>query len=179
MTKKIETAILGGGCFWCLEAAFNLIDGIVAVESGYSGGSVASPTYEQVCSDNTGHAEVVKVYFDSDKIKYKDVLDIFWAIHDPTTINRQGNDVGEQYRSVIFYTDLNQRTLAEESKKQVAKLWPGNVVTEIKPLEKFYKAEDYHQSYYERNPSQAYCQIIINPKLKHLREKFQARLKTK
>lgn len=172
-----ESAILGGGCFWCLDASFRQINGVEDVISGYAGGQKANPTYEQVSSGTTGHAEVVKVLYDPKIISYEDVLDIFWAIHDPTTPNRQGSDVGPQYRSVIFYQDEEQHKLAEQSKADVAKLWPNPIVTEIKPLEHFYTAEAYHQDYFAKNPAQAYCQLVINPKLQKLREKFAAKLK--
>lgn len=170
-------AVLGGGCFWCLEAVYQEVAGIESVMSGYAGGQMPDPTYEQVSSGATGHAEVVKLAFDPAIISYNDVLDIFWAIHDPTTPGRQGNDVGSQYRSIILYADDEQKQTAEQSKAAVAKLWPNPVVTEIKPLEAFYEAEDYHQNYFRNHPEQAYCQLIINPKLQKLREKFHDRLK--
>jgi len=172
-----ETAILAGGCFWCLEAAYQEITGVESVVSGYAGGHVPDPSYERVSTGTTGHAETVSITYDPDVISYSDILDIFWTIHNPTTPNRQGNDVGTQYRSVIFYTDDEQKRLAEASKAEVAKLWPDPVVTEIVPLEQFFKAEDYHQNYYRNHPEAAYCQVVINPKLHKLREKFAARLK--
>jgi len=177
MSERRETATLGGGCFWCLDAAYREIDGVTAVISGYSGGRRPNPTYQQVCTGATGHAEVVQVEFDPDALSYADVLDIFWAIHDPTTRDRQGADVGTQYRSVIFYRDDDQRRAAEASRDAIQQLWPRPVVTEIVPLEAFYPAEEYHQNYFARNPSQGYCQVVINPKLKKLRESHAARIR--
>ena len=175
--KQLETAVLGGGCFWCLEAAFQEIAGVVRVVSGYAGGHKANPTYEQVCAGNTGHAEVVQVDYDANIITYTDILDIFWSLHNPTTPDRQGNDVGPQYRSLILYVTDQQREQAEASRSQTQKLWPEPIVTEILPLDTFYPAEDYHQNYFVNHPEQAYCQIVINPKLVKLRQKFRARLK--
>jgi peptide-methionine (S)-S-oxide reductase len=172
-----ETATLGGGCFWCLEASFQLIEGVEKVISGYCGGDTENPTYDEVSSGNTGHVEVVQVRFNPKVISYKDVLDIFWAIHNPTTLNQQGNDKGTQYRSAIFYESYGQKKIAEDSKDEVAKLWSQPIVTEIKPLEHFYQAEAYHQNYFNNHPEQAYCQLIINPKLEKLRDKFAARIK--
>ena len=173
----VQTVTLAGGCFWCLEAAYNTIQGIVEVIPGYAGGDAPNPTYEQVCSGTTGHAEVVQVSFDPKIITLKGVLEIFWAIHDPTTPNRQGGDVGTQYRSMILYTGAEQKQVAEDSIKTVAKLWKDPIVTELVPLETFYPAEAYHRHYFEQHPAQAYCQIVINPKLQHLRERFTAQLK--
>lgn len=175
--SKIEKAVLGGGCFWCLDAAYRQIKGVEDVISGYAGGEADQPTYEQVCGGGTGHAEVVQVVYDADIISYEDVLDIFWAVHDPTQINRQGNDVGTQYRSVIFYEDDRQKQAAEDSAMRISQLWPDPVVTEIKPLAKFFPAEEYHQNYFAKNPTQGYCQVVINPKLQKLREKFASKLK--
>ena len=179
MTERRETATLGGGCFWCLDAAYREIEGVTHVVSGYAGGERPNPTYEQVCTGRTGHAEVVQVEFDPDVISYADVLDIFWAIHDPTTLNRQGADVGTQYRSVIFYADDDQRRAAEASRDAIQDAWPRPVVTEIVPLQAFYPAEEYHQDYFAKNPDQGYCQLIINPKLKKLRDRYAARLKVR
>ena len=176
-SNQTETITLAGGCFWCLEAAYNTIRGVTEVIPGYAGGTTPNPTYEQVCGGNTGHAEVVQVSFDPKIITLEEILEIFWAIHDPTTPNRQGGDVGTQYRSMILYTSDEQKEVAEKSIKAVAKLWPNPIVTELVPLETFYPAEEYHRNYFERNPSQAYCQVVINPKLKHLREQFAAQLK--
>ena len=163
-----EVATLGGGCFWCTEAVYERIDGVVDVVSGYSGGKTKDPSYEEVSSDTTGHAEVVQVYFDPKKISYEKVLETFWHAHDPTTLNRQGADVGTQYRSVILYHDEAQRQVAEKSKAQAARELSSPIVTEIKPFEVFYKAEDYHQDYYETNPFAGYCTFVIRPKLDKL-----------
>lgn len=170
-----ESIVLGGGCFWCLEAAYQMIRGVTKVVPGYAGGQTLSPTYEQVCSGETGHAEVVKVEFDPEVISLAEILEIFWAIHDPTTRNRQGHDVGSQYRSVIYYQD-GQKANAEQSIKAVAKLWPNPIVTELAPLETFNEAEAYHHDYFKTHPEQAYCQVVINPKLAKLRQKFAQKL---
>jgi peptide-methionine (S)-S-oxide reductase len=177
MAERRELATLGGGCFWCLDAAYRRIEGVTGVVSGYAGGDDPRPTYQRVCSGSTGHAEVVQVEFDPDAIAYGDILDVFWAIHDPTTLNRQGADVGTQYRSIILTHDDSQRRIAEGSRQAVAALWPRPVVTEIVPLEAFFPAEDYHQDYFAQNPDQGYCQVVINPKLSKLREKFANRLR--
>jgi peptide-methionine (S)-S-oxide reductase len=172
-----ESIVLAGGCFWCLEAAYQEIKGVTEVVPGYAGGAMVNPSYEMVCTGTTGHAEVVKVTFDTSVINLADILDIFWAIHDPTTKDRQGNDAGTQYRSMILYSDEAQRTTAEKSIAAVARLWPSPIVTELVPLEAFYEAEDYHKDYFKNHPEQAYCQVVINPKLQKLREKFAAKLK--
>jgi peptide-methionine (S)-S-oxide reductase len=172
-----EVATLGGGCFWCLEAAYLEIEGITGVVNGYSGGVRENPTYDQVCSGATGHAEVVEVSFDTEVITYDDVLSIFFAIHNPTTKDRQGHDVGSQYRSIIFYATAAQQATAQAKLQEIATLWPDPIVTELVPLVAFYKAEEYHQNYFRKNPTQGYCQAIINPKLVHLREVFRSRLK--
>jgi peptide-methionine (S)-S-oxide reductase len=177
MELKHQVAVLGGGCFWCLDAAYRQINGIVEVVSGYAGGGEDHPTYEQVASGRTGHAEVVKITFDPSQISYPDILDIFWALHDPTTLNRQGADVGGQYRSVIFYQDDEQKVTAQQSIRRVQELWPGPIVTELVALSKFYPAEHYHQNYFDKNPASAYCQVVINPKLAKLRANFTSRLK--
>lgn len=177
--QRLEKATLGGGCFWCLDAAYRQIKGVEDVVSGYAGGGSVNPTYEQVTSGQTGHAEVVQVHYDPSVISYEGILDIFWAIHDPTTPNRQGGDVGTQYRSIILYGDDRQRQAAEDSVMRVSHLWPKPIVTEIKKLEQFYPAEENHQNYFAKNPTQGYCQIVINPKLQKLREKFQVRLTEK
>ena len=163
-------ATFGGGCFWCLEAVYDQVDGVDSVTSGYAGGTQPNPTYEQVCSGRTGHAEVVQLSFDPDKIGYEDLLEIFWKAHDPTTLNRQGADVGSQYRSIILYHDEAQREAAQESKRKLeaSGRWKSPVVTEIKPLEAFYAAEEYHQGYYANNPETGYCRVVIAPKLKKL-----------
>ena len=176
-SKSIETATLGGGCFWCLEAAYQEIEGVIQVVSGYAGGVVADPSYETVLGGQTGHAEVVQVHFDTATISYSDVLDVFWAIHNPTTLNQQGNDIGTQYRSIILYDGDTQKNASQVSRDKIANLWDNEVITEIKPLEAFYPAEDYHQNYFRTNPQRAYCQAVINPKLAHLRQVFAGRLK--
>jgi peptide-methionine (S)-S-oxide reductase len=168
--SRSEKATLGGGCFWCLEAVYDQIDGVTSVTSGYAGGAQPNPTYEQVCSGRTGHAEVVQVSFDPDRIRYEDILEIFWKAHDPTTLNRQGADAGTQYRSIILYHDEAQREAAQKSKIELEASGrvKGPVVTEIKPLEAFFPAEDYHQGYYAGNLNAGYCRVVIAPKLKKL-----------
>lgn len=174
----MDTAILAGGCFWCLEVLFKQLEGVESVTLGYTGGKTQNPTYEQMHYDNTGHAEAVQITFDPSIISYKELLEIFYAIHDPTTLNRQGNDVGEQYRSAVFYANDNQKTITEDvTRNFAARHWSDPVVTQIVPLDKFWPAEDYHQNYFERNPEQAYCQIIINPKLAKFRQTFAQKLK--
>ena len=163
-----QTATLACGCFWCLEAVFVQLRGIDLVESGYSGGSVPNPTYEQVCAGGTGHAEVVQVEFDPQTISYSKILELFWKAHDPTTPNRQGADVGPQYRSLILYGDEAQRKAAEDSRREAARLFPRPIVTEIQPLSGFYRAEDHHQDYYARNSYAGYCSFVIRPKLQKL-----------
>ncbi len=177
MSERRELATLGGGCFWCLDAAYRRVEGVTGVVSGYAGGQDPNPTYQRVCSGRTGHAEVVQVEYDPDVISYADILDVLWAIHDPTTPNQQGHDVGTQYRSIILTHDDAQRVAAEASRDAVRSLWPRPVVTEIVPLEVFHPAEEYHQDYYARNPEQGYCQAVINPKLAKLRQRFAARLR--
>jgi peptide-methionine (S)-S-oxide reductase len=165
---RSEVATVGGGCFWCVEAVYERIDGIKSVVSGYAGGTKLNPTYEEVCTGNTGHAEVVQVEFDPEKISYEEILALFWKAHDPTTLNRQGADVGTQYRSIILVRDDRQREIAERSKAEAAKYFDDPIVTEIKPLESFYRAEEYHQNYYEKNPFAGYCTFVIRPKLQKL-----------
>lgn len=174
-----ETATLGGGCFWCLEAVLDDLNGVDEVVSGYAGGTVTRPTYEQVCSGATGHAEVVQITFDPQVVSFKDLLDVFFTIHDPTTLNRQGYDVGTQYRSIIFYHTPEQQTIAAQTIKELnaAKLWDAPIVTELKPYPAFYSAEEYHQEYFKRNPEQAYCRVIIAPKVAKVRMHFVAKLK--
>ncbi|MCW3464373.1 peptide-methionine (S)-S-oxide reductase MsrA [Chitinophaga nivalis] len=176
---KTATATFGGGCFWCTEAQFQYLDGVLKVESGYAGGSIPNPTYEQVCEGNTGHAEVIQVTYDPAKITYADLLQAFWTSHDPTQLNRQGNDVGTQYRSVIFYHDEAQHKEAEFYKKKLQEsgAYDKPVVTEISPLPTFYKAENYHQNYYNQNGSQPYCTFVIQPKLEKFKKVFKERLK--
>ena len=175
----MATATLAGGCFWCLEAVFRRLRGVDRVESGYAGGHADNPTYKQVCTGTTGHAEVVQVEFDTAQITFSDLLDVFFTIHDPTTLNRQGNDVGTQYRSAIFYHDDTQKADAEAKIAALTsqKVWDDPIVTEVVPLTKFYPAEDYHREYYDRNPEQGYCQVVIAPKVSKLRQKFMERLK--
>ncbi len=177
--RQTELATFGGGCFWCVEAVFQRLDGVVSVKSGYSGGHVENPTYEQVCSKTTGHAEVVQVEFDPKKISYADLLQVFWATHDPTTLNRQGNDIGPQYRSVIFYHNDSQRETAEKYKKLLDEsgTYHAPIVTAIEPFKNFYPAEDYHQQYFERNGSQPYCRVVIQPKVEKLEKLFKDKLK--
>ncbi|HKD79957.1 MAG TPA: peptide-methionine (S)-S-oxide reductase MsrA [Candidatus Angelobacter sp.] len=177
--ENLQTAILGGGCFWCLEAVFDRLQGVTAVESGYAGGHVENPTYRQVCNGDTGHAEVVRITFNPDETNYKELLDVFFSIHDPTTPNRQGDDVGTQYRSVIFYTSENQY---REAKKKIDELtashaYPNPIVTSLEPAGKFYVAEDYHQEYFAHNGSQPYCQLVVAPKVKKFQHKFGEKLK--
>jgi peptide-methionine (S)-S-oxide reductase len=176
---RSEKSTLGGGCFWCLEAVYDEIRGVTDVISGYSGGTVPHPTYEQVCGKQTGHAEVVQVTFDPDVISYRDVLKVFFAIHDPTTKDRQGNDVGPQYRSVIFFHSPQQKAEAEQVIEELTRegLWPNPIVTEVVPFDAFYPAEEYHQNYFLRNPYQGYCQAIIAPKVAKFRRMFVDRLK--
>ena len=176
---QLETATLAGGCFWCLEAVYDEIEGVEDVASGYAGGSVADPSYEQVCSGDTGHAEVVQIKFDPREISYDEILDVFFTIHDPTTLNRQGNDIGTQYRSAIFYHSPEQEQIARKkiAEFEAAKTWDSPIVTDIEPITSFYPAEEYHQEYFSRNPSQPYCQIVVAPKVAKARKKFLARLK--
>jgi peptide-methionine (S)-S-oxide reductase len=165
---KKETIILGGGCFWCVEAVYRRLDGIVDLESGYAGGSVADPTYRQICTGETGHAEVVRITWDADVISLAEIIDFFWKAHDPTTLNRQGADVGTQYRSVIFYDTDGQKEIIEASRNRAQEHFTQPIVTEIVPAATFYPAEEYHQDYYELNPRQGYCRMVIEPKLKKL-----------
>lgn len=166
---ELEKATFGAGCFWCVEAVFQRIKGLTQVVPGYAGGTKENPTYEEVCTGLTGHAEVAQITFDPSKVSYERLLEIFWQAHDPTTLNRQGNDVGTQYRSVIFYHNEKQKLAAEKSLREAQKLFDKPIVTEIKPLTKFYLAEDYHHNYYNNNTFQPYCQFVIKPKLKKLK----------
>ena len=177
---KTETADLAGGCFWCTEAVFSGLRGVHRVVPGYSGGSVKNPTYEQVCTGRTGHAETVEITFDPDVVSYRDVLRIFFTTHDPTTLNRQGNDVGTQYRSAVFYRDERQRQIAEEVVRELAAagVWRKKIVTEIVPFTAFFPAEEYHWNYYRRNPEKGYCQIVIAPKVAKFRHQYADRLKS-
>ena len=174
-----EVATLAGGCFWCLEAIFKDMKGVQRVISGYTGGKKENPTYAEVCDDNTGHAEAIDVTFSPDVISYREILEIFFTVHDPTTLNRQGNDVGTQYRSAIFYHNEAQRIIAERVIKEIndAHIWDAPIVTELKPYTKFHSAEDYHRDYFERHPQQTYCQLVIAPKVARFREKWQEKLK--
>ncbi|MBM3941361.1 MAG: peptide-methionine (S)-S-oxide reductase MsrA [SAR202 cluster bacterium] len=175
----METATLGGGCFWCVEAAFNELKGVQQALSGYSGGTVANPTYRQVCTGGTGHAEVVQVTFDPQVISYQEILEVFFSVHDPTTLNRQGNDVGTQYRSVIFYHSPEQKATAEAVVKELAadQTWHDPIVTQIVPFKEFFVAEDYHQEYYRLNGQQPYCQFVISPKMAKFRKTYREKLK--
>ena len=178
--SELEVATLGSGCFWCSEAVYSELKGVVKVEPGYSGGTVPNPSYEQVCTDTTGHAEVAQVTFDPSTVTYREILEIFFSTHDPTTLNRQGMDEGTQYRSVIFHHSEAQKAeamrLVDELSKE--KVFKHPIVTQILPLEKFYPAEDYHREYFKRNPRQPYCQVVIAPKLTKFRKHFQSKLKT-
>jgi peptide-methionine (S)-S-oxide reductase len=173
----IREAILGGGCFWCLDAAFRQVDGVVDVISGYANGHVENPSYKEVCTDTTGHAEVVKVLYDDSKLSYRDLLEIFYAIHDPTTLNRQGADFGSQYRSTILYRTDEERKIAEEVTAEVQKGLERKIVTKIEPLKNFYPAEEYHQDYFAKNPHQGYCQMVVAPKVHKVREKFPEKIR--
>ena len=174
-----QVATLGGGCFWCVEAVYLGLRGVTRVVSGYAGGQVPNPTYEQVCGKKTGHAEVVQVTFDPDQVSYEDLLRVFFTVHDPTTKDRQGNDVGPQYRSIILTHDDAQREAAGRIIAEIAAagIWPGSIVTEVRPLEAFWPAEEYHQNYFARNPWQGYCQAIVAPKVAKFRKTFADRLK--
>jgi peptide-methionine (S)-S-oxide reductase len=175
-----KTATLAGGCFWCLEAVFEQLRGVEKIVSGYSGGSVAHPSYQDVCSGATGHAEAVQITYDPTLIPYRDLLDVFFTIHDPTTLNRQGADVGTQYRSAIFYHDEDQRETAQRAIKELedSGIWGQPIVTELAPFTDFYRAEDYHQEYYRRNSYQPYCQVVIAPKVAKFRKQYLERLRS-
>jgi peptide-methionine (S)-S-oxide reductase len=177
MTMQTEVAILGGGCFWCLEAVYLEVRGVTKVESGYMGGPAPDPTYEQVCAGTTGHAEVVRVEFDPAVIAYRDILEVFFTIHDPTTLNRQGNDIGTQYRSVIFTTSPEQESVARKVMAEMANVWDAPIVTELKPAETWYVAEDYHQDYFNQHPLQGYCAFVVAPKVAKFRKTFANHLK--
>ena len=178
-SSRTEVATLGGGCFWCLEAVFEELRGIEKVESGYSGGVVPDPTYRQVCMGTTGHAEVVQLTFDPTIVSFREILEVFFTIHDPTTLNRQGADVGTQYRSAIFYHTPEQRAVAEQviAELNAAGLWDAPIVTEVTPFTAFYPAEDYHREYYQQNPDQPYCRAVIAPKVAKFRKQYLAKLK--
>jgi peptide-methionine (S)-S-oxide reductase len=181
MTDQVqfEVATLGGGCFWCLEAVYLELRGVEKVVSGYAGGAVPNPSYEQVCTGMTGHAEVVQITFDPQVVTYRELLEVFFTIHDPTTLNRQGMDVGTQYRSVIFYHSPDQMATSTDVIAEIsaAEIWPNQIVTEIEPLDVFYPAEEYHQRYFERNPGQGYCRAVVAPKVAKFRSKYFEKLK--
>jgi peptide-methionine (S)-S-oxide reductase len=176
--NNVQTATFGSGCFWCAEAIFSQLKGVESVIPGYAGGNKPEPTYQEVCTDITGHAEVVRIVFDPTIITYADLLEIFWQVHDPTTPNRQGNDMGSQYRSIILYSDLNQKQTAHEmlAKLEESKTFPSAIVTEIMPLKDFYPAEEYHKEYYFQNRMQPYCQFVISPKLEKFKKAFKEKL---
>lgn len=177
--SNLEVVTLGAGCFWCVEAVFQQIEGVTKVESGYSGGHKENPTYKEVCSETTGHAEVCQITFDKSKVSFQEILEVFFGTHDPTTPNRQGNDVGTQYRSAIFYHTPEQKAIAEKviATLNAEKVFPNPIVTEVTPFSKFYKAEEYHQNYYNNNPGQGYCAFVIRPKLEKLKKVFKDKLK--
>ncbi|MFX0114149.1 MAG: peptide-methionine (S)-S-oxide reductase MsrA [Candidatus Hodarchaeota archaeon] len=176
----MELATFGGGCFWCTEAIFQQLEGVESVISGYSGGIVDSPSYEEICTGRTGHAEVIQIQFNPEKIHYEEILEVFFKTHDPTTLNRQGNDVGTQYRSVIFTHSEDQQAIAERIKEELDAegIWNGPIVTEITPLTKFYPAEDYHQNFYRNNPNYGYCRVIIVPKLEKFKKVFRSKMRS-
>ena len=179
MKSKIDTATLGAGCFWCVEAVFQELEGVVSVKSGYAGGFVKNPTYKEVCTGKTGHAEVAQIVFDSTKISFEEILEVFWKTHDPTTLNRQGNDVGTQYRSSIFFHNLEQKEKAEFYKKRINEsgAYPNDIVTTIEPFDNYSEAEEYHQNYFDNNASQPYCTYVIQPKVEKFRKAFADKLK--
>ncbi len=178
-TDGYENAVIGGGCFWCLEAIFVRIEGVAMVESGYAGGSIKDPTYAQVCAGETGHAEVISITYDPQTVSYRTLLEVFFYVHDPTTLNRQGNDIGEHYRSIILYNSPQQEETAKDLIEELEgqNIFDDPIVTELKELELFYKAEDYHQNYYENNPNRGYCQAVIDPKLEKFKQQFDALVK--
>jgi peptide-methionine (S)-S-oxide reductase len=178
---RLEKATLGGGCFWCLEAVYQEMEGVVSVESGYMGGHVDNPSYQDVCGGRTGHVEVVQVAFDPDITTYREILEVFFAIHDPTSRDRQGNDSGSQYRSAIFYHDTGQQGVAEELIREfeAQQIWSRPIVTEVRPAAVFYRAEDYHQEYFRNNPQQPYCSFVVAPKVRKFRDKFAYKLRSR
>ncbi len=177
--KNLETATLGAGCFWCVEAVFDDLQGVESVESGYSGGHTESPTYKEVCSETTGHAEVAQVKFNPEEISFKEILQVFFTVHDPTQLNRQGNDIGTSYRSAIFYHSDEQKRVAEEAIREIEAegIYDRKIVTEVTPFDKFYIAENYHQEYFANNPNQPYCAAVVAPKVAKFRQKYVTRLK--
>jgi len=176
---KTESAVIGGGCFWCVEAQYKMLKGVQKVVSGYAGGTLDNPTYKQVCNGDTGHAEVIRIDYDPDIITFKDIIDLFWLAHDPTTLNRQGNDEGPQYRSTIMYSNEEQKKIAEASMAEAQKEIQGKIVTEIVPLKKFYPAEDNHQDYFANNPYQGYCRVVVSPKVAKFKKKLEEKAKLK
>ncbi len=178
--ENTQVATLAGGCFWCIESAFNSVDGVVSAFSGYAGGHTENPSYKAVCTGETGHAEVVQVTFDANSISYREILEIFFALHNPTQLNRQGNDVGTQYRSAVFYHDEDQKAQAEAIIEEITKeeIWPDPVVTEVVEINNYYQAEDYHQDYFKNNPQNQYCSMVVAPKLAKFKKTFAARLKS-
>jgi peptide-methionine (S)-S-oxide reductase len=179
MNSHLDTATFGAGCYWCVEAIFQRLDGVVSVESGFSGGYIINPSYREVCTGTTGHAEVCRIVFDPDTITYAELLEVFWKTHDPTTLNRQGNDTGTQYRSVIFYHNQAQKDLSVEMKERLTQehIWENPILTEILPFESFFKADDYHQDYYNRNGSQPYCEYVITPKIEKFEKIFKEKIR--
>lgn len=177
--STVQTATFGAGCFWCVEAIFQRLEGVLSVKSGYSGGNVKNPSYKEVCNGTTGHAEVIQLTYDKSKISFDELLEVFWKTHDPTTMNRQGNDVGTQYRSAVFYHNEEQKQIAEGYKKKLneAKAYPNPIITEIVPFTNYYPAEDYHQNYFNQNGNQGYCQYVIQPKLEKFEKVFKDKLK--
>ena len=177
--NKFDTTVLGAGCFWCIEAVFLSLNGVESVESGYSGGHLKDPTYKDICTGNSGHAEVAKIIFNPEIISFEEILEVFWKTHDPTTLNKQGNDVGTQYRSVVFYLNEKQKNIASYYKIELEKsgAWDQPIVTEISELEDYYKAENYHQNYYQQNKNQSYCKYIIQPKIDKFKKVFKDKLK--
>lgn len=173
----METAVFGGGCFWCTEAIYQSLKGVASVLPGYAGGTTANPTYEDIHGSKTGHAEVIKIEFDPSVVKFTDLLEVLFAVHDPTTLNRQGNDVGEEYRSIILYTSEEQKAQAEKFIQDAQSSFEKPIVTQIRPLEKFYEAEDYHRNFYKNNPRSGYCQVIIDPKVAKFKQKFASLIK--
>ena len=177
--QTIDTATFGAGCFWCVEAVFQRLDGVISIKSGYSGGTVKNPSYKEVCNGTTGHAEVCQIVFDKSKISFDELLQVFWKTHDPTTLNQQGNDFGTQYRSVIFYHNAEQKQLAEKYKKQINEehAYPNPIITEITPFKNYYEAEDYHQNYFNQNGSESYCKYVIQPKVEKFEKIFKDKMK--
>lgn len=180
MATNVQQATLAGGCFWCIESAFNQIEGVIKAISGYAGGHTQQPSYEQVCKGDTGHAEVVRIEFDADSISYRDILEIFFALHNPTQLNRQGDDIGTQYRSEIFYHDDAQKQAAEQIIAEIEqeKIWPDPVVTKVTAVNNYFPAEDYHQDYFSQNPQNQYCNMVVAPKLAKFKQKFASKLKS-